>query len=268
MKNNGFRFILLTIIFIALGFYSRAEGISVDAGLTPAQDRIIVRLQYRSIINRMGGNEIRMHMMPLVVAYGLTPDVTVMMRNAYRDVVSNETMMQMDNRFMDPFLMGKMKLYRKNTRHYSLGVAGFVGSTFPVLRKSAANTFSPVIGVNSSFRPGLWSFDLNNAYEWVNYNTSEKEAAAGVFQVNLAISRNILLPGLENWILSPVQEFSLINNNPVAGESNISGFVSPGFQVVSPHLKIEGLYQIAVNDSQSEVLQAGNRVILGLRFMF
>ncbi len=268
MKNKVFRFILLTVIFMTLGFQSMAEGISVNAGLTPAQDRIIVRLQYRNIINRMGGNEIRMHMMPLVVAYGLTPDVTVMVRNAYRNVVSNETMMNMDNRFMDPFLMGKMKLFRRNTRHYSLGVAGFVGSTLPVLKKSAANTFSPVIGVNASFRPGLWSFDLNNAYEWANYNTKYKEAAEGVFQMNLAISRNILLPGQENWILSPVQEFSLIRNNPAIGESNISGYVSPGLQFVSPHLKIEGLYQIAINNSQSEGLQAGNRVIIGLRFMF
>ncbi|HKK67523.1 MAG TPA: hypothetical protein VJ946_04900, partial [Bacteroidales bacterium] len=257
MKNNILKLIFLTVIFLTLGLQSRAEGISVDAGLTPAQDRIIVRLQYRNLINHMGDKEVRMHMMPLVVAYGLTPDVTVMMRNAYRNVASNETMMKMDNRFMDPFVMGKMKLFRRNTRNYSLGVAGFVGSTLPVLKSSAANTFSPVIGVNASFRPGHWSFDLNNAYELVNYNTNDKEATAGVFQVNLAISRNILLPGLENWILSPVQEFSLINNNPATGESNVSGFVSPGLQFVSPHLKIEGLYQIAVNNSQSEGLQAG-----------
>ncbi|WP_291860683.1 hypothetical protein [Marinilabilia sp.] len=268
MKNKVIRFFLLAVILMTWGLHSRAEGISVDAGLTPAQDRILVRLQYRNIINRMGGEEIRMHMMPLVVAYGLTPDVTIMMRNAYRNVVTNETIMKMDNRFLDPFLLGKMKLFRKNTRHYSLGVAGFIGTTLPVLKNSVAKTISPVIGVNASFRPGLWSFDLNNEYEWVNYNANDKEATVEVFQMNLAISRNILLPGLENWIMSPVQEFSLINNNPATGESNISGYVSPGLQFVSPHLKIEGLYQIAINNSQSERLQAGNRVILGLRFMF
>nr|MBD3623361.1 hypothetical protein [Sunxiuqinia sp.] len=72
-----------------------------------------------------------MHMMP-VVAYGLTPHITVMFRNIYRVVVTNETMMEMDNRWMDPFLMGKVELYRRNTRVYSLGVAGFAGTTFPV----------------------------------------------------------------------------------------------------------------------------------------
>jgi hypothetical protein len=86
--------------------------------------------------------------------------------------------------------------------------------------------------------------------------------------MNLAISRNTLLPRVENWILSPVQEFSLINNNPATGESNISGYVSPGLQFVSPHLKFVRLYPSAINNSQSEGLQAGNRVILGLRFMF
>ena len=174
----------------------------------------------------------------------------------------------MDNRWMDPFLMGKVKLYRHNTRAYSLGVAGFAGTTFPVLNSSLSKTYSPVIGVNASFRPGLWSFDLNNAYEWVNYNTEESQSAARQLQVNLAVSRNILLPGIENWVLAPVQEFSFARNNPATGESSSFGFISPGFQLVSPHVKFEGLYQVAVNSSESTGLKNGNRLILGLRFMF
>lgn len=268
MKNKILSLTLLAALLFSAAFNSQAEGISVDAGLTPAQDRIIVRLQYRNVLNQMGGNDMVMHMMPVVVAYGLTPDITVMLRNAYRALGKNETMMEMDNRWMDPFLMGKLKLYRRNTRVYSLGVAGFAGTTFPLWNNSSAKTYSPVLGLNASFRPGLWSFDLNNAYEWVNYSTGENQSAARQLQVNLAVSRNIFLPGIENWILAPVQEFSFARNNPASGESNSYGFISPGFQLVSPHVKFEGLYQIAVNSSQTGGVKNGNRLILGLRFMF
>lgn len=268
MKNNFVKATLLATLLFSVTLNLKAEGISVDAGLTPAQDRIVVRLQYRNMLNHMGGNDIVMHMMPVVVAYGLTPDITVMLRNIYRAVGTNETMMEMDNRWMDPFLMGKVKLYRRNTRVYSLGVAGFAGTTFPILNSSVSKTYSPVIGVNASFRPGLWSFDLNNAYEWVDYNTEENQSAAKQLQVNLAVSRNILLPGIENWVLSPVQEFSFANNKPASGENSSYGFISPGFQIVSPNVKFEGLYQIAINSSQTGGVKNGNRLILGLRFMF
>jgi hypothetical protein len=215
----------------------------------------------------MGSNDMVMHMMPVVVVYGLSSDVTVMLRNVYRAVGTNETMMEMDNRWMDPFLMGKVKLYRRNTRDYSLGVAGFAGTTFPVLNSSVSKTYSPVVGVNASFRPGLWSFDLNNAYEWVNYNTEANQSAARQLQVNLAISRNILLPGIDNWVLVPVQEFSFARDNPASGESSSFGFISPGFQLVSPHVKFETLYQIPINSTKT-ALDYGGRLILGLRFMF
>ena len=241
MKNKLFSIVFLTAVLSTVSIPAKSEGISVDAGLTPAQDRIIIRTQYRNIINTMGNEKMVMHMMPVVVVYGLSSDVTVMLRNVYRAAGTNETMMEMDNRWMDPFLMGKVKLYRHNTRAYSLGVAGFAGTTFPILNKSVSKTYSPVIGVNASFRPGLWSFDLNNAYEWVNYNTEESQSAARQLQVNLAVSRNILLPGIENWVLAPVQEFSFARNNPATGESSSFGFISPGFQLVSPHVKFEGL---------------------------
>ncbi len=260
---------MLSALLISVTLNSIAEGISVDAGLTPAQDRIIVRLQYRNIFNQMGSNDIVMHIFPVVVAYGLTPDITLMMRNMYRNVGINETMMEMDSRWMDPFLMGKVKLYRHNAPTYTVGIAGFAGTTFPVLNSSISKNYSPVIGLNVSYRPGLWSFDLNNAYEWVNLNTRESQSVAKEVQVNMAISRNIILPGIDNWVLAPVQEFSFLQSHSNSEDvSNKYGFISPGFQVVSPNVKIEGLYQIAVNSSNNTGVTNGNRIIVGLRFMF
>jgi|GEM_PF-5944721 hypothetical protein len=125
-----------------------------------------------------------------------------------------------------------------------------------------------IIGVNASYLPGLRSFDLNNAFEWVNYYTGDSRAAEKQLHLNLAISRNIFLPDLENWIFSPVQKFSLVNNNPIPGESDFVGYISPGIQFVYPHLKIEGLYQFTVNNSKTSEIEYGNRLILGLRLMF
>ena len=267
MKNKVLPLFLIGGLIFIFYFESRSEGISVDAGLTPAQDRIIVRMQYRNIINKMGDNRMIMHMMPVVVAYGLSPDITLMMRNGYHAAGENETMMEMESQWMDPFFMGKVKLYRHNARNYVIGVAGFAGSTFPVWSNSQEKTYSPVVGLNTSYRPGLWSFDLNNAYEWVNYHAGEKQSETRQLQLNLAISRNLFIPGFNNLVIAPVQEFSFVRNNSLNGEAGSFGFISPGFQIVSPHIKFEGLYQIAINSSQPE-MKNGNRLILGLRFMF
>lgn len=267
MKSKIVGFVLLAVFLFPVVFQANAEGISVDAGLTPAQDRIIVRLQYRNIIRTINGSDMVMHMMPVVVVYGLSPDVTLMMRNGYRAIGTDETMMSMDNQWLDPYFMSKVKLFRHNAVNYTFGLAGFAGTSFPVWNSSTPKTYSPVLGLNASFRPGLWSFDLNNAYEWINYNTGENQSEAGQLQLNLAISRNILLPGIENLVLAPVQEFSFVRDNPRSGESGSFGFISPGFQIVSPHIKFEGLYQIPVNSSKTTI-QNGGRLILGLRFMF
>ena len=115
MKNKIQGFVLFFALLIFVAPKTNAEGISVDAGLTPTQVRIIVRMQYRNIINKMNDNKMVMHMIPVVAAYGLSPEITLMMRNGYRAVGTNETMMEMDNQWMDPFFMGKVKLFRHKT---------------------------------------------------------------------------------------------------------------------------------------------------------
>ncbi|MGQ8336715.1 hypothetical protein ACUNWD_09205 [Sunxiuqinia sp. A32] len=268
MKNRVYLVLILAGIFVLQSSNTRAEGISVDAGLTPAQDRIIIRMQYRNVLSKMGDNQMIMHMMPIVIAYGVTPDITLMMRNGYMAVGKNETMMIMADRWMDPFFMGKVKLLRKNTRNYSFGIAGFAGSTFPIWKSSMSKTYSPKIGVNASYRPTFWSFDFNSAYEWVNYNTELKESESGEVQLNMAISRNFVLRKLNNLVISPVQELSFVRSNPQMGESVSFGFISPGFQLVSPHFKFETLYQIPVNSSKSTGMKNGARLITGVRLLF
>ena len=84
--------------------------------------------------------------------------------------------------------------------------------------------------------------------------------SAQQLQLNLAISRNVILPGIENWVLAPVKEFSFVNDNPISAESSSYGFIPLGFQDVSPHVKFEGLYQIAVNSSQTGGVKSSNKI--------
>ncbi|MDA3905484.1 MAG: hypothetical protein PF484_05350 [Bacteroidales bacterium] len=268
MKNKiNFLFLLIGLSIFNIT-ESHAEGISVDAGLTPAQDRIIIRWQYRHIINEMGGNQLVMHMMPVVIAYGLSPNITLIMRNGYSVIGTNETIKPMQNRWMDPFLMGKMKLFRYNSRNYVIGLAAHAGSSFPLLKNSFSDTYSPIVGISASYRLKYWSFDYTSSYEWVNYNSKEKQSESRQFQMNLAISRNLILRKLNNLVLAPVQEFSIIRNNPGTGDVGFFGFLSPGFQLISPHIKLEALYQFAINPSSISSIKYGNRFILGMRFMF
>ena len=267
IMKNKLQFLVILILLLNSSTLV-AEGISVDAGLTPAQDRIILRMQYRFISSTMGSDQMVMHMTPVVLAYGLTRNITLMMRNGYSFAGLNETMVPMQNRWMDPFLMGKIKLYRYNSKHYTIGLAAFGGSSFPILKESSAKTYSPKLGINASLRLRYWSFDFTNSYEWVNYNSMEKGSQSRELQANIAISRNFVLRKFHNLVLAPVQEFSLVNQQVFNGESAVVGFISPGLQLVSPHFKLEALYQFPINDSNAMGMQNGKRFILGMRFMF
>lgn len=267
MKNKiNVLFLLIALVQINTSKLL-AEGISVDAGLTPAQDRIIIRMQYRNLSNKVGDNKIVMNLFPIVFAYGLTSDITILMRNIYRDVGINETMMPKGDQWIDPFFMGKVKLYRRNTKNFTWGLAGLFGSSLPIFKSSLQNTYNPIVGLNISFRRKLWSFDLNNIYEWMNYNSKNKQAEARQFQINLAISHNIILRKLNDLVIAPVQEFSFVKNNPLANQAHTFGFISSGCQIISPHFKFECLYQISVDSSNKSDLKNGNRLIMGIRLL-
>ncbi len=61
-----------------------AAGISVDAGLTPPEDRWIIRSQFRYMHRKNDPTPMNQKMdtytFPLVVAYGFRPDLTLMIR--------------------------------------------------------------------------------------------------------------------------------------------------------------------------------------------
>ncbi|GEM_PF-1258448 len=81
--------------------------------------------------------------------------------------------------------------------------------------------------------------DLNNAYEWLNYNIKESNSSARQLQINLAISRNVIIQGLGNWVLAPVQEFSFIRNNPNGGNPVLLDLFPPVFNLFQHILNLK-----------------------------
>ncbi len=63
---------------------ANAAGISVDAGLTPAEDRWIFRTQVRYMRRKDDpthmGRKMSTYAFPVVLAYGVRPDLTLMIR--------------------------------------------------------------------------------------------------------------------------------------------------------------------------------------------
>ena len=129
------QFLSSLLIFCASLSFSYSSGISVDAGLTPAQDRWIFRtqLRYMSFSSMALNNQkMGMYMMPVVLAYGLKSNLTLLCRQPImRRDMSMMGAGHAENGFGDLFVMGKFKLYRRNTPNYTLGMAATIGIEAP-----------------------------------------------------------------------------------------------------------------------------------------
>ncbi len=131
----GLVFILSTLAY--------AGGISFDAGLTPPDDRWILRTQVRYMQRNDDpspmGREMSMLMFPVVLAYGLRPDLTIMVRQS---VISREMSMtgnsEKNSGLGDLFILAKYRAYRLNTPDYTFGIAPTLGLEIP----SGIKTFS------------------------------------------------------------------------------------------------------------------------------
>ncbi len=78
------KFLLMILVCAAANVLisenAASAGISVDAGLTPPEDRWIVRTQFRYMERKNGpapmNKKMETYAFPVVVAYGLRPDFT------------------------------------------------------------------------------------------------------------------------------------------------------------------------------------------------
>lgn len=262
---------------------SLAVGISIDAGLTPPEGRWILRTQVRSMSRTApegtGGAGMDRLMVPLVVVYGLRPQLTLGLRQI---IERSMTMMGNENKesgFSDLYVFAKYKILRINTRSYTLGIAPLVGVEAPTGSSGISNEFWSInTGLFFSGRSGKWGADLTMGYRFngVAGVPTDDPDPGNEWGLNLALAKQIPVGGSGQTALAPVLEISWKDTasdkiggieTPTSGESVFS--LAPGVKYTWGDLIIEGLVRFPVSQDQKGVqMEIGNMYLLGIRHMF
>ncbi len=281
-------FAVLLVLLLALVLIpadeSLAVGISVDAGLTPPEGRLILRTQVRSMSRTApeGTTDAEMDriMVPLVVVYGLRPQLTL----GLRQIIDSRSMTMMGNEnnesgFSDLYVFAKYKILRINTRNYTLGIAPLLGVEAPTGSSGISNEYwSLNTGLLFSGRAGKWGADLNLGYgiRGVADVPADNPDPGNEWGVNLALARQFPVGGSGRTALAPVFEITWEETasdevegieTPNSGESVFT--LAPGLKYTRGDLIIEGLVRFPVSQNQQGMqMEVGNMYLLGVRHMF
>ena len=106
---KGFRFIVILVLFTS--FSLQAGGISVDAGLTPGQDKWMIRTQYRFMEMENPMMTMQNHMVPMVLAYGVSSNFTLMFRSVYVNRIVKMNKNVQNDGLNDAYFLLKLKVF-------------------------------------------------------------------------------------------------------------------------------------------------------------
>ena len=273
-----------TFFILLTGAQVHGAGISVDAGLTPPEDRWILRNQLRYMTRKNDPTSMDRHTsiykFPTVLAYGVTSDFSVMVRQAIQS--RDMDMMGKSNKdtgLDDLFFLVKYKLFRENTSVYTFGMAATLGFEFPTGDEDfTSDTWDVMPGIYSSWRKGPLASDLQIAYKWNGFaDRGENGLNPGnELHLDFAWSYQFSLTDDSSISLAPVLEFSYLNIAPDRRNGrNLSNtgenvvYVSPGLKFTRESFIIEALLQIPVwQDQKGSLPERGIGVIVGTRFLF
>ncbi len=263
---------------------ANAAGISVDAGLTPPEDRWIIRTQFRYMQRKDDPTPTNQKMdtyaFPLVVAYGFRPDLTLMVRQPVKHrKMSMGGSVSRETGFDDLFVLGKYKLYRRNTREYTFGIASTLGLEFPTGDDDfGSETWDLKPGLFTSWRSGPWASDFSIAYKWNGFADRGKNGLnpGNELSVDLALAHQFSIGGKADTSLAPVLEFNYehlltdrLNGHDVSNTGESLFFISPGLKFTKSSFILEVLLQFPVwQDQEGSQLEQGTRLIVGTRWMF
>jgi hypothetical protein len=264
--------VLIFLFFYTSGMIIKAGGISVDAGLTPAQDRFILRTQYRFMSMNNTMMTAKTHMIPMVVAYGVTSGFSLMARGMYvHRTFSNNT--ETHNGFNDLYVLSKFRLYRKNTASYVLGIAPHIASNIPIGdTEISMRTWNPEIGLNVSYRPRFFAIDISTSYTFIDLLGKSEMNSGNIYEMNVAFSSIHPFKRGGNNAISPVIEINYSNESAKRDEDNSSNeilFISPGVSFIHSSLVLEALIQIPVYQRVAENgMNKKSKLIFGVKYMF
>ncbi len=281
-------YIIVALLFasIVLADIVSATGISVDAGLTPAAGRWMFRSQVRYMHRDNYPpplvKEMKMYMVPFVVAYGVRSDLTIMMRQAYinREMIMGGMMASSTTTSGrgDFLLLAKYRLARINKPTYTIGIAPTLAIEMPTGSDLiTSETYDLQTGLYISGRYHTFGTDLSVAYVWngMGKTTDTRMIPGDEFKVDMAIANQFSIGDEAMYSLAPVLEFSYsdiafntIDDKTVlnTGESYI--LLSPGLKFTVNSLILEGLVQFPIWQEQTgDQTERVAGFLFGFRYM-
>jgi hypothetical protein len=274
-KKLDIRAGILVLVLVLTSLWVQAGGISVNAGLTPAQEQWIFRAQtqvlpqYATLARQQIGS-IR-YQWPIVATYGVRPELTLITRNAiiHQRFTNGASAL---TGIADPVLFAKYKLFRINKPEIILGGSPGLGFTIPIGSPAVnSNTWDSRGGFFFSARKGLWSLDLNLMGHWPDFpQTASGQRVGGPrLTVNTAVGRQILL-GSYDKSLAPVLEMTYHRQGParhqdqqLPGTRGQIFSVAPGLQYIHGAFVIEGLFSYPICQDNRRQAPRG---LIGIRW--
>lgn len=261
-----------------------ANGISVDAGLTPARDRWIFRTQLR-FMGRSDDptamdREMDMLVWNTVLAYGLLRNVTVMVRQpVMRRTMTMGAAEMKSSGAGDLGVMVKYGIYRRNTQNSTFGTAVLLGFGIPTGAEDiSSDTWNMKPGIYFSWRGRPWAADISVAYNWNSFTGKRSSGfdPGDELALDMAVSYQFSFGKKARVALAPVLELSYLKvtgdqmeglDIADTGESVL--LLSPGIKLVVSSFILESLLQVPLWQKQEGLqLKRTAGLLFGIRWMF
>jgi len=219
------------------------------------------------------------YMFPVVIAYGLRSDLTVMARQAFiRREMSMMGQSTTNSGLGDLLMLSKYRLIRINTPGYTLGVAPTLGLEFPTGKDEfTSSSYDLHFGSFFSGRLRSLGMDLNITYIW---NGMAETGGAAVdpgneFSLQAAFAYQVGIGSYSNFALAPVLESSYLkisadseDGETLADTGESILWLSPGFKITWSSFIFESLVQFPVwQDQEGLQTERDPTFLVGIRLM-
>jgi hypothetical protein len=278
---HAVRVALAFFAVVSINHNAHATGITADVGLTPPIDRWIFRSQLRYMERddptAMGRN-MEMYMVPVVLAYGVRPEMTVIVRQPFiRRTMEMPTGDVQDTGRGDLAVIGKYRLLRINHPNYIVGVAPTLGIELPTGDDDiAADTWDILAGIYISGRRGPLGADLNLEYKTTGIEDRDANRPGDEFTATLSLAHQLTLNRQATMSLWPLVELAYTHESNTRANSqkdDNSGedalLVSPGLKFARQSFMLELLLQLPLEQEQNgNQLERAPGGLFGIRLLF
>ncbi len=285
MKRQRKRLACMTIVLCAVAVSAQrvyATGITADVGLTPSADRWIFRSQLRYMQRDHDptamDSEMEMYMVPVVLAYGVSPRMTAIVRQPFFHREMEMASRSMDDTGVgDLAIIGKYRALRVNRPEYIFGVAPILGVELPTGDNDfGSDTWDVLTGVYMSGRRGPVGADLNLEYKVNGAEERNGDRQGDEFTATAAVAYQFSLNDEATMSLWPVLEITysrmsddLEDGHKMSNSGEDVVLLSPGLKYAYQSFMLELLIQFPLDQNQNgDQAERGIGGLVGIRYMF